>query len=390
MPPIVKNRIASIDLLKGLVMVIMALDHVRDYVHEAAFYFDPTDPTRTSIPIFFTRWITHYCAPTFSLLAGLSAYFAGRRKTKAQLSAFLFKRGLWLVFIEVVVATFAWFFDPGFHNLGLFVIWALGVSMIVLAGLIHLPNGAITAISLVIIFGHNALDGIHMEGSFLWAMLHDGGRFVISDNRVFEIGYPLIPWIAVMSLGYSLGKIYEESFGEKRRRKMLLLMGATFILLFVALRYINVYGDQRDWTQFASSKQKLLAFLDPLKYPPSLLYLLMTLGPGFILMALFEKAKGPVVNFFSTFGRVPFFYYVLHLYVIHLVALLLAKATGYGWAMWGMKEWVSFVPELKGYGVSLFGTYLIWIAIIVLLYPFCKKFETYKLSHKEKWWLSYL
>jgi uncharacterized membrane protein len=295
----IQQRVASIDLLKGLVMVIMALDHVRDYVHEAAFYFDPTDPTRTSIPIFFTRWITHYCAPTFSLLAGLSAYFAGRRKTKAQLSVFLFKRGLWLVFIEIVVATFAWFFDPGFHNLGLFVIWALGISMMVLAALVHLPHGAIATISLIIIFGHNTLDGIHFEGSLLWAILHDGGRFPLGETRVFEIGYPLIPWIAVMSLGYSLGKMYEQGFGEERRRKMLLLMGVTSIMLFVLLRYINVYGDPRDWTHFSTARQRFLAFLDPLKYPPSLLYLLMTLGPGLMLMALFEKAKGAVVNFLA-------------------------------------------------------------------------------------------
>ena len=189
----VSNRVESIDLLKGLVMVIMALDHARDYIHGSARLFDATDPLHTTWAIYFTRWITHFCAPAFSFLAGTSAFMVGRRKSVCELSAFLFKRGLWLVFIEFTIINFAWFFDPGFHNLSLVTIWSLGMSMIVLAGLVYLPRNIILAFSLVLIFGHNLLDGVRLPGNVLWAILHHMDRYTISDGYYFHVYYPLIP-----------------------------------------------------------------------------------------------------------------------------------------------------------------------------------------------------
>ena len=390
MVSLTKNRIESIDFLKGLVMVIMALDHTRDYFHISSFIYDPTDPNQTSLPIYFTRWITHYCAPTFSFLAGISAFFVGRRKSTGELSAYLFKRGLWLVFIEVTIVNFAWFFDVQFRTDGLFVIWALGISMIFLAGLIHFPRSFILIFSCILIFGHNLLDTIHFDGNLLWAMFHDGGLFKISDNFKFFIGYPVVPWIAVMSLGYCFGLFYESSYGAERRKKALNIIGISSIALFIILRSINIYGDPFRWQTFDTLTKTAMNFLNPMKYPPSLLYLLMTLGPVLLFLANGEKVKGRVVNFFSIFGRVPFFYYILHLYLIHIIALLFAQLSGFGWDKMLLQDWVSDVPQLRGYGFRLWVVYLVWMGVIAILYPLCKKFDHYKQNNKDKWWLSYL
>lgn len=391
MSTFLKNRIESIDLLKGIVMVVMALDHTRDYFHSAAYLYDPTDPVHTSWPIFFTRWITHYCAPTFSFLAGASAFFAGKRRTKGELSKFLFTRGLWLVFIEISFVNFGWFFDIQFRTPSLITIWSLGISMIILAALIHLPKKIILMISCLIIFGHNLLDPIHFKGSIIWAMLHDGGLFNLSKDYVMLVGYPVIPWIGVMALGYCFGSLYDHSFSSVRRKKILTTIGISAIVGFFVIRFINIYGDPIGWKHYDTISQSFMSFLNPLKYPPSLCYLLMTIGPALIILANTEKIKGPIVNFFSTFGRVPFFYYILHIYLIHALALVSAELTGYSWKqMIFHGGWLTDLPGLKGYGFSLWIVYLIWIAVIVICYPLCKKFDTYKMNHKEKWWLSYL
>lgn len=371
-------------------MVIMALDHTRDYFHNAAFYFDPNNPELTTVPIFFTRWITNYCAPAFCFLAGLSALFVGRRKDTKDLSLFLLKRGLWLVFIELTIVNFAWYFDPLFRTPGLLVIWSLGMSMIVLSALVHLPYKAILIFSIVLIFGHNLLDPVHFEGSMVWASLHDMRMFKLSSGNLFYIDYPIIPWIAVMSLGYCFGKLYESGFDPAKRRRILNILGLSTIALFVLVRGINLYGDPVQWKYYPTAIQTIMSFLGATKYPPSLSYLLMTLGPALLFLANSENLKGRLVNFFSTFGRVPFFYYILHLYLIHILALIAAQLTGFGWQSMIMTDWVIMIPELKGFGFDLWVVYLIWILVIALLYPFCKKFDTYRLNHKEKWWLSYL
>jgi uncharacterized membrane protein len=385
-----KYRIESLDLLKGIVMVVMALDHIRDYFHAPAFIYDPNDPTLTSLPIFFTRFITNYCAPTFCLLAGTSAYLVGSRKSKKELSSFLLKRGIWLVFIEMTIVNFGWYFDIHFHSPGLLVIWSLGISMIVLAALIHLPLKAILIFSILLIFCHNLFDSVHFPGNYPWAILHEESMFKYSETFRLYIAYPVVPWIAVMSLGYCFGTLYNKSFDAVKRKKILLITGLSAIALFFIIREINVYGNPTEWKHYDTFSQTLMSFLAPAKYPPSLLYLLMTLGPAFVFLALTENFKGWLVNFFSTFGRVPFFYYILHLYLIHILALAAAQLTGYGWQVMILADWIGYVPILKGYGFHLWVVYLVWVGVILTLYPLCKKFDRYKSNHKEKWWLSYL
>ena len=389
MNTIVSHRIESLDLLKGLVMVLMALDHTRDYFHNAAFVFDPTDPLLTDVPLYFTRWITHLCAPAFSFLAGISAYLVGRRKSRKELSSFLLKRGLWLVVIEITVVNFSWYFDIHFSFVSLLVIWSLGISMIILAALIHLPSKMILLFSLIVIFGHNLLDYISVEKSILWSILHERGAFVLSDEMELLIAYPIIPWVGVMSLGYYFGSFYRKDLEPQKRQRLLSQIGFLAVVLFMLVRFINLYGNPSHWKSFETLQQTLFSFFDPLKYPPSLSYLLMTLGPTLLFLAYAEKWKGKAVEFFSVFGRVPFFYYIIHIYIIHLFALFLAQMTGFGWQKMILTDWVTNSKDLVGYGLDLWLVYLIWIGVIMMLYPLCKKFGAYKLGHKEKWWLSY-
>ena len=243
MATIIKTRIESIDLLKGLVMVIMALDHVRDYFHYSAFFFDPSDPTKSTLPIFFTRWVTDFCAPSFSFLAGLSAFMVGKRKTLKELSGFLLKRGLWLVFIEIIIVGFGWHFDVHFSDTSLQTIWSLGISMIVLAALVHLPTPLILLFSCITIFGHNLLDTVHFKDNILWAILHERNRFEWAKGHYFIAAYSLIPWVAVMSLGYCFGSLYNSSFDAAKRRKILNTLGIGAVMLFFIIRGTNIYGD---------------------------------------------------------------------------------------------------------------------------------------------------
>jgi uncharacterized membrane protein len=290
----------------------------------------------------------------------------------------------------MTVVNFAWYFDIYFKSPGLLVIWSLGVSMIVLAGLVHFPRKYILAFCLLLILGHNLLDTVHFEGNIFWAILHEFAFFKLTDSVEFVVGYPIIPWIAVMGLGYYFGIFYDQSFGSNQRKKLFNTIGVLAIVAFVILRLSNVYGDPVLYKDYGSLSKDLISFLNPSKYPPSLDYLLMTLGAAFLFLANTEKVKGKVIYFFSTFGRVPFFYYILHLYLIHLVALLFAELSGFGWRIMILEDWVTESPKLKGYGFPLWIVYCVWIGVILFLYPLCKKFDQYKQSHKEKWWLSYL
>jgi uncharacterized membrane protein len=389
-----KKRITSIDFLRGTVMIIMALDHVRDYFHADAFLFDPTDLQQTNVAIFFTRWITHYCAPVFMFLAGTSAFLIGQRKTKKELSAFLFKRGLWLILLELVVMNFGWNFNITFPTILLITLWALGVSMIALSVFVHLPFKAILVIGIIIVAGHNLLDTIHVPGNtfpaFLWGVLHEQEFFTWGREMVLT-GYPVLPWIGVMALGYCLGALYTPACDAQKRKKTLLLIGWSAIGLFILLRFSNMYGDLHPWAAQKNPFFTFLSFLNNTKYPPSLLFILMTLGPSVLFLAFTEKAKGPIVNIVSVYGRVPLFYYVIHVYTVHLLTLLASQFfTVYGWRKWILDQPLWFDKELKGYGFSLTVVYLVWIGIVVGLYPLCKWYDRYKQSHKEKWWLSYL
>jgi uncharacterized membrane protein len=382
-------RITSIDLLRGIVMVIMALDHVRDYFHASVMFFDPADLSQTSPELFFTRWITHFCAPVFVFLAGTSAFLSGQRKTKKQLSSFLLTRGIWLILIEFTLVNFAWSFNIKLPFIGLGVIWALGISMIALAGLIYLPLKFILAAGLIIVFGHNLLDGIHFKNVF-WSALHEPRVFRIDDSHLIRFTYPVLPWIGIMLLGYCFGRLYTKEFTAELRKKWLLIIGTTATALFVIIRAINIYGDPESWSTQNSSTFTFLSFLNTTKYPPSLLYTLMTLGPSMIFLAFAEKPLNRFTQAITRVGRVPMFYYILHLYLIHLLAMLAAEFSGFSWSdmILQRRTWVD--PQLKGYGFSLGITYLVWIGVVLLLYPLCKWYDKYKTAHKEKWWLSYL
>ena len=388
------KRITSIDLLRGFIMIIMALDHVRDYFHADAFLYDPLDLNKTSVLLYFTRWITHFCAPIFVLLAGTSAFLSGQRKSKKELAGFLVKRGLWLVILEQTAINFSWFFNVHFTFFILGVIWVLGLAMICLAGLIFLPRKWILGIGLLMVFGHNLLDNMHFNThdltGFLWGAIHERKLFEIGATSIGE-GYQLIPWAGVMALGYCLGSIFQNGFDPGRRRKILLQLGLGSWILFIIIRSINAYGNLLAWETQPTGVRTFLSFLNISKYPPSLDYLLVTEGFAFIFLALTENLSNRVSGIISVFGRVPMFFYIIHIWLIHLFATLLAVLQGHSWTdMTAFTSWVDGMPVLKGYGLPLSGVYIVWISLIVVLYPLCKKYDRYKSSHKEKWWLSYL
>jgi uncharacterized membrane protein len=364
-------------------MILMALDHTRDFFSNLRF--QPEDLSRATPFLFFTRWITHFCAPTFFLLAGTGvALSMSRGKTKAEISRFLWTRGLWLVFLELTVIHFGWQFDMKFPQL-LIVIWALGWSMVILAALIHLPKKTILVISLIAIAGHNVTDGIDPQSlgalAPLWHVLHAPGP--ISLDPVIFVAYPLIPWFAVMSLGFVLGDVF--TWSAQRRRSFLLRAGIAATMAFVVLRYFNLYGDPNPWSPQRSFGLTLSSFGNTTKYPPSLMYLLMTLGPTFIALALLENARGAVTKVVSVYGRVPMFYYVLHLYVIHSLAYAFAVIQG------GDGSFLNLDVERfpAWYGTNLAGVYLAWLIVVALLYFPCRWFAGLKARRKD-WWLSYL
>lgn len=389
------TRIASIDLLRGLIMIIMALDHVRDYFHADAFLYDPTDLSKTSPALFFTRWITHFCAPLFMFLSGISAYISGERKSKKELAGFLLKRGVWLILLELTVVHWAWYFNFLGKGADLTVIWALGISMVFLAGLIYLPYWAIFTIGIVMVAGHNLLDNIHVPGNswagFGWAFLHEQRPFEF-NGFLLLVGYPIIPWVGVMALGYCLGKVFGKGYPAPQRKKLLLTLGLGLIALFIIIRAINVYGDAHTWSTQASPVYTFLSFLNTTKYPPSLLYLLMTIGPALVFLSLFERTPGRLGEKVVIIGRVPMFYYILHLYLIHLLAMFATSFSGHQWGDMILNNalWTGRVAQLEGYGFSLGITYLVWVLVVVLLYPLCKWYDQYKRSHRDQWWLSYL
>lgn len=384
-----KPRIESIDLLRGVVMVIMVLDHVRDYFHADVTVFDPNDLAHTNTLLFFTRWITHFCAPVFVFLAGTSAFLSGQRKTKKELSLFLLKRGLWLVLVEVTIINFGWSFNIRQPFTGLQVIWALGISMICLAGLIFLQKRIILLLGMFIVAGHNLLDGVHYD-RVIWSVLHEPKVYRLDETHLIRITYPVLPWIGIMALGYCFGSLYAKNTEATKRRKILWQLGLSAIILFLVVRFMNLYGDPVPRSQQKSPWFTFLSFLNTTKYPPSLLYTLMTLGPSFLFLALTEKTTGKLAKPVIRIGRVPMFFYILHIYFIHLAAMLAAELSGYDWSdmILQRRTWVD--PQLKGYGFSLGVVYLVWIGIVLLLYPLCKWYDMYKINHKEKWWLSYL
>jgi uncharacterized membrane protein len=379
-----RPRFDSIDLLRGVVMVLMALDHTRDFFGGSAMNpRDVNDPA-----LFLTRWVTHFCAPIFIFLAGISAFLYGSRgRSKRELSRFLVTRGVWLVLIELTVVIFGWTFNLAFDFFVLQVIWAIGWSMIVLGCLIYLPRGILATLALAMIAGHNLLDGIGATrfGDFrwLWLLLHEPGLMnPVPGVNVFAV-YPLVPWVGVMIAGYAFGPVM--LYPERRRRSWLFGSGLLLVGLFVGMRAVNAYGDPAPWQAHEGGVATLLSFINCEKYPPSLLYLAMTLGPALIALGVFERARGQVSEWLITFGRVPFLFYVAHIYLLHLVAVAAAIAMGDD-LRWLFKD-LSAKPA--DYGVSLPVVYALWLGILLLLYPLCRWFAMVK-QRCNDWWLSYL
>jgi len=409
-PPAARSeRLLSVDLLRGTVMVIMALDHTRDYFTYVRF--QPEDVLHASLALFFTRWITHFCAPVFFFLAGTGAFLASRKKSPKELSSFLVKRGLFLVVMEQTVITFCWTFVPLFPGVIALVIWALGWSMVFLGVLVRwLPVRAIAVIGLVIVAGHNLLDSVQPAqfGRFalLWQFLHvQSFHFFTQFHGVPIIAlvlYPLVPWIGVMATGYAFGALLQKPPAERRR--WIFSLGAACIVLFVVLRAGHLYGNppatpnsfgpssNGDFHVQATLSQSVIAFLNVQKYPPSLQYLLMTLGPALLLLAYFERFTQPSLRQSLTgaiviYGRVPMFYYVLHILLIHVMSLVVALAFQQP-AKWLIRGFfVNQTPS--GYGHGLPFIYLIWLLAVAILYLPCKWFSELKARRKD-WWLSYI
>jgi len=374
-------------------MIIMALDHVRDFFHSGAYVYNPTDLRHASAAVFFTRWITHFCAPVFVFLAGTAARLQGERKTKQQLSMFLFTRGLWLIFLEMAVVTLGWTFNISYHVIILQVIWAIGFAMLVLAAAVYLPPGLTLGIGLLLIAGHNMLDHIDVSdpgfAAALWGILHKFSSFHLGPVLVIE-GYPVIPWTGIMLTGYGLGFLYLRGTSTQRRKSLMLQLGILAILLFIVLRVINGYGDPRPWSPQHSNLFSLLSFINTSKYPPSLDYCLMTLGPALLFLSISERWSNWLCRQISVFGRVPLFYYLSHVYLVHLLAVFAAAWSGYSWRDMIFSSWVTDNPSLRGYGFPLWVVYSVWILVIVALFPLCKKYDAYKRRNRSKKWLSYL
>ena len=401
---ITKNRIQSIDVLRGMVMVIMALDHVRDFLYKADLAkasdaaLDPTNMQTTYPALFFTRWITHFCAPIFVFLAGTSIYLMCRRKPKTELSGFLIKRGVWLVLVELVIISFGWTFNPLYNIFILQVIWAIGISMILMGLLIHLPYKIIFAVGIIIVAGHNLMDipaiGNSLKGTMLADFIYfsNFSFYSINQNHHFLIVYAFLPWTGVMLLGYCFGKLYEKDVDEVWRKKILLRLGGGLVLFFVLLRLSNWYGDPVPWSlQPRGAVYTFLSFLNLNKYPPSLLYLCMTIGPGMLFLALMEKVQNRFTGVMNIYGRVPMFYYILHFYLIHIIVIIVFYLQGFTNNDIIPKDGLPFLfkPNDPRFGYGVWGIYIVWLIVVIVLYPLCKKYNQYKSTH-SKWWLSYL
>jgi uncharacterized membrane protein len=390
-------RISSIDALRGLVMIVMALDHVRDFFHIGAMSFSPTDLSRTTPVLFFTRWITHFCMPVFMFTAGMGAFLFGQRHaTRGQLSRFLWTRGLWFIVLEITVMQVAYNFSFSQRfTLLLLVLWIFGICFVVMAGLIYVPVRWLAGLSVAVIIFHNCLDGIDAgrfgSAAWVWNVLHQPGIIHVGDRSVL-MSYTLVPWVVVVAAGFCFGQVF--LLDPAARGRIMVRMGLALTIAFVVLRAINIYGDPVPWEHQRSLVFTLLSFLNCTKYPASLDFLLMTLGPSLLLMAYLDRRTFTLGNPLIVFGRVPMFYFILHFYLIHLLTALAA------WVRYGNAAFrfiFNPLPSMRGpqqlfppnFGYSLLTTYGVWILTVALLYPVCRWFAGLK-ARRRDWWLSYL
>ena len=386
------RRVSSIDALRGVVMVLMTLDHVRDYLGNAAV--NPTNLATTTGPLFFTRWITHFCAPAFFLLTGTGAYLMSRRMDTARLSRFLLTRGVWLIVLEtVILRCLGYQFNFDFRLVLLFILWALGWSMITLAALVRFPLAVPAAFGLLLIVTHNLLDGVRAAAlgtaAPLWLVLHQPGLLLRGPEHFVLVAYPLIPWVGVTAVGYALGPIFE--WDTPTRRRFLLRTGLALTLAFLVFRWLNVYGDPQPWATRTSALVTALSFLNTTKYPPSLLFLLMTLGPGLLFLRAVDAGVPRWLRPAEVLGRVPLFYFVLHVILIHTLALAVC------WYQFGEIHWVFESPtpdkypftQPPGWGLSLPAIYGFWWLVVLMLWPICRWYARIK-QERPQWWMGYL
>ena len=386
-------RINSIDLLRGLIMVIMALDHTRDFFHVTAFTADPLDASSTTPLLFFTRWITHYCAPGFVFLSGVSAYLASLKKSKSEASLFLIKRGLWLVIAELTLVNFGIFLNPGFNFFILQVIWVIGWSMILLGIISRISQKLVLALGVLLVFGHNILDYFSLPrtgtaGYTLNILFRANSILPLNSNHAAGIFYAILPWTGVMFMGYSIGHWFIRGFDAAKRKRRLLITGISLVALFFILRLTNLYGNPVNFKQGENFTRTIYSLLNTSKYPPSLQFLSMTLGPSCILLALLEGVRGRLADFFTVYGKVPFFYYILHFYLLHVVVIVVFFATGHTTSQIAdPNTGIYFRPQFFGYGLKI--VYLVWLSVVLLLYYPCRWYAKYKMTHTN-WWLRYL
>ena len=381
------RRVESVDLVRGVIMILMALDHTRDFFGIPGQ--NPTNLQTASAALFLTRWVTHFCAPIFFLLAGTGAWLSLRRKTKAELSRFLLTRGLWLIFLDLVlVRCLGYQFNFDYRVTLLLVLWALGWAMITLGLLVHLPTWLVTVFGLLMIAGHNLLDGVQSTNP-LWSILHAPGFVMNTPDHVVFTGYPLVPWVGVTAAGYGLGQVY--GWEAQRRRAFLLRLGLALTLAFIAIRWLNVYGDPSPWSPQGTPLFTVLSFLNTTKYPPSLLFLLMTLGPAMFFLSAVDGATPAALRPALIFGKVPLFYFLVHFPLIHLLAVATCLVR-YGTAHWMFESPnlgnYPFTPP-PGWGYSLPVVYLVWAFVVFAMYPLCRWFAAVK-QRRSEGWLSYL
>jgi uncharacterized membrane protein len=380
------QRVLSIDVLRGVVMVLMALDHVRDFVTKVRVQPEQL-AQHGSVALFATRWVTHFCAPIFVLLAGIGIGLAmQRRASTATTSRFLLTRGLWLIVLDLVITPIGWRFSFSLLPAFALVLWALGLSMIVMAAVIHLPRAAVAVGSLLVIATHNLLDGVRPESwgaaAPVWHVLHVPG---FAAPGVLLIAYPLVPWVAVMALGWALASAYQ--WDAARRRRFLVAVGIAATALFLVVRALNGYGDPRPWTEQRTFALSVASFLNATKYPPSLDFLLMTLGPALVALPLLERARGRVAGWLAVYGSVPLFYYVVHIVLAHAAGVGLALAQS------GQLQRIPAVTDPSAmpawFGVGLTGVYVAWTLVVLAMYPLCLWFARLK-RRRTDWWLRYL
>jgi uncharacterized membrane protein len=373
----------------------MALDHARLYFGYGTYFADPTNLNTTTPFVFFTRWITNFCAPVFIFLAGTAAYLYGsRRKSITDVSRFLLTRGLWLVAVEVIIVNFGWMFDITYSVVMLQVIWVIGISMVFLSFVVFLPRVLIFALGLIMVIGHNCMDAITVAGisvtSVFWYIVHQKAFVPFGSDFAIIFLYPLIPWIGVMALGYVFGTIFHEKYDPAKRKMWLLWLGTGSITLFLLLRILNLYGEPSDWGPQESLIYSLMSFLNTTKYPASLLFLLMTLGPAMIVLYLVENIRNSITRALIVFGRVPFFFYIIHIYLIHLLGVLAIMYIGRSAGDMILTAKAFMAATLANYGFDVYVSYIVWVLVTILLYPICRIYSNYKSENRSKWWLSYL